>query len=42
MPDLRSLFSQFMNNPSLDRTPQDLRNMLASTLESRERWRSLL
>ncbi|MFT8979796.1 MAG: GGDEF domain-containing protein, partial [Gluconobacter oxydans] len=42
LPDLRSLFSQFMNNPSPDRTPQDLRNMLASTLESRERWRSLL
>ncbi|WP_228120913.1 sensor domain-containing diguanylate cyclase [Gluconobacter cerevisiae] len=31
-----------MNTSASDRTPQDLRNMLASTLESRERWRSLL
>jgi len=39
---MRALLSQFMNGPSPDRTPQELRNMLASTLESRERWRSLL
>lgn len=31
-----------MNEPPTDKSPQDLRNMLASTLESRERWRSLL
>ncbi|WP_249201392.1 sensor domain-containing diguanylate cyclase [Gluconobacter sphaericus] len=42
LPDLHSLLSQFMSNSSPDRIPQDLRNMLASTLESRERWRSLL
>ncbi|MBF0876086.1 diguanylate cyclase [Gluconobacter cerevisiae] len=42
LPDMRSLMSQFMNTSASDRTPQDLRNMLASTLESRERWRSLL
>ncbi|KXV36577.1 sensor domain-containing diguanylate cyclase [Gluconobacter albidus] len=42
LPDMRSLLSQFMNPSAPDRSPQDLRNMLASTLESRERWRSLL
>ncbi|MBS1102611.1 diguanylate cyclase [Gluconobacter sp. Dm-62] len=42
---MRSLFSQIMNGSSPDSpvtSQHDLRNMLASTLESRERWRSLL
>jgi len=34
--------SQFVNPSAAGKTQQDLRNMLASTLESRERWRSLL
>ncbi|MBF0887613.1 diguanylate cyclase [Gluconobacter sp. LMG 1745] len=42
LPDIRSLMSQFVNPSAAGKTQQDLRNMLASTLESRERWRSLL
>ncbi|GBR69789.1 sensor domain-containing diguanylate cyclase [Gluconobacter kanchanaburiensis] len=42
LPDMRTLLSQLTSGSTSDESPQELRNLLASTLESRERWRSLL